>query len=244
MTFDVSAYTIFDWLFSAEPWMNVRYLLLKYLAVFTFIITIAVLSVGHYQYWKRKHNAQGSAVAIIVTTAVAGTVIAVLSVEWILYAFAAILVPLYMRVRRGKVLDNFVRGRVYEYIRQYPGAHFRMIMSGLKQSMGVVRYHLVILQKMDMVRSENDGNLKRFYPISETDEEDLIPPLQIRILSLLNKQSGLGVNIIAESLAVKRQVVRYHLRELCQREIVTPRKTRNGIRYYSTRRKRDEHSIT
>jgi predicted transcriptional regulator len=165
-----------------------------------------------------------------------------MGVEWLLYAFAALLVPLYMRVRRDKVLENFLRGRIYEYVRQHPGAHFRMIISGVKLSIGAVRYHLEVLERTGMIKSERKLNMKRFYT-TEVDEDEgkRSQPLQRLVLSVLRKQSdlsifrrhsGLSVDAIADTLNESHQVVMCHLRELCGKETVMPRKTHAGVRYY------------
>jgi predicted transcriptional regulator len=178
-------------------------------------------------------------IAIVVVIAIAATVTAFIGVEWLLYALAALLLPLYMKIKKSEVLDHFLRGRIYEYVRQYPGAHFRMIMTELKVSIGTLRYHLDVLEKSGLITSKRNGLLKRFFSTEKEEKpKKSMQPLQKLILSILNKQPGLSADVISQNLNESAQVVKYHLRELCDQQIVMPRRTNKGVKYFSMRMER------
>jgi len=175
-------------------------------------------------------------IAIVVVIAIAATVTAFIGVEWLLYALAALLLPLYTKIKKGEVLDHFLRGRIYEYVRQYPGAHFRMILTELKVSIGTLRYHLGVLEKSGLITSKRNGLLKRFFSTEKEEKpKKSMQPLQKLILSILNKQPGLSADAIAQNLNESEQAIRYHLRELCDQNIVMPRRTNKGVKYFSMR---------
>jgi hypothetical protein len=105
----------------------------------------------------------GTAFAILVIAAAVTAATAIALTEWLLYAFLILLMPLYMKVRKEKVLDNFMRGRIYQFIIHCPGAHLRFIKRVLGVEMGVLCHHLKVLERSGLIRSDKRGNLKRFF---------------------------------------------------------------------------------
>ena len=62
------------------------------------------------------------------------------------------------------MLDQFVRGQIYGYVRANPGDYYSSIRDSLELSNGVVTYHLDILETEGFVRAEIEGTHKRFFP--------------------------------------------------------------------------------
>ena len=73
--------------------------------------------------------------------------------------------PLYTRLKKEEVLDQFTRGRIYEHIRNYPGDHYNSIKQKLKLNNGAVAYHLRTLERENLIKSKRDGIFKLFYPV-------------------------------------------------------------------------------
>jgi predicted transcriptional regulator len=62
-----------------------------------------------------------------------------------------------------EVLDNFIRGQVYGYIRGKIVTHYNEIKSDLGLNNGSAGYHLYVLEKCRLVRSVKKGNRRYFY---------------------------------------------------------------------------------
>ena len=141
--------------------------------------------------------------------------------------------PLYGRLRKDEVLDQFVRGQIYGYVRANPGDCYSSIRDSLELSNGVVTYHLDILETEGFVRAEIEGTHKRFFPAGvKVDPGPLLHRLQQQILALLTDRSGLSQKEIAENLEVSRQLAGYHLGELERRGELESRFWGRFRRYY------------
>jgi predicted transcriptional regulator len=140
-----------------------------------------------------------------------------------------------MKIRKEKLLDNFSRGQIFEFIRENPGAHLRMIKNELKLQIGALSYHLKVLQKNQMILSKNDMNLKRFYKIPKDlkDAKPKISDVQKSIINMITEQPGLRAITIAKRLSINHSSVLYNLRFICEQGLAVPRHTSQGIKYYS-----------
>ena len=63
----------------------------------------------------------------------------------------------------NKVLTQETRNFIYKYIEKNPGVHFRKICRDVGKKMGVVQYHLSVLEKNGLVRIVKDGRYKCFF---------------------------------------------------------------------------------
>jgi len=64
-----------------------------------------------------------------------------------LLALLPLLIPLYTRIQKEDVLDQFVRGEVYGFIKTKPGVHYNQIIRELNVKNGTLSYHLHMLEK-------------------------------------------------------------------------------------------------
>jgi hypothetical protein len=85
-----------------------------------------------------------------------------------LYAFLLPFVALFTRIKSEKVLDHFRRGQIYGFIIATPGAHYRQIKEKLEIGNGTLAYHLHVLEREGLIKSQNDGLKKLFYPTKGT----------------------------------------------------------------------------
>ncbi|HEX9709204.1 MAG TPA: hypothetical protein VGB42_04465 [Candidatus Thermoplasmatota archaeon] len=87
----------------------------------------------------------------------------------------------FARLKRDSLLDHFVRGTLYQVIREEPGVHFAELRRRAELSNGSASHHLRMLEKGGYVRVVIDGTRTRFfttdraldkevYGISDTDK--------------------------------------------------------------------------
>jgi predicted transcriptional regulator len=80
------------------------------------------------------------------------------------YGSILALAPLYSKIRKDALLDNFKRGQIYRLIVEHPGVHFSRILSELDINNGAATFHLKKLEDDQYIISKTDGFKKRFYP--------------------------------------------------------------------------------
>jgi len=138
--------------------------------------------------------------------------ISLTEVGYLALAFS-VLVPLFTRIRREKVLDNFTRGQIFGYIQANPGAHYSAIHHVLDVENGVLAYHLRVLLREDYIVARNEGVFKRFYPrdYKIPKRRTLLTRLQVDILEAVEKAPGTSQRDIAAALGESKQVVSYNV---------------------------------
>ncbi|MEM4264951.1 MAG: hypothetical protein QW505_04145, partial [Thermoplasmata archaeon] len=101
---------------------------------------------------------------IFVVCLIAG-VFGSLAYYWPPEIFYVFIIGALMRVhiKREEILDNFVRGTIYGFIKANPGASFSEIKKRLSISNGTTIYHLEILMKEKFIRRVKASNLVRYY---------------------------------------------------------------------------------
>ncbi|RLF26545.1 MAG: hypothetical protein DRN14_06680 [Thermoplasmata archaeon] len=134
-----------------------------------------------------------------------------------------VLLPLYSRLRKEKVLDNFTRGSIYGFIVANPGAHYNLIKEELKLNNGAVLYHLNILEKENYIYSKREGMYKRFYPRLHT--KSMLGDLQKKIIAFLEGRQC-TLTEIAEQFSLSRRAAGYQMKVLQSMGIV--RRMRKG----------------
>ena len=86
--------------------------------------------------------------------------------EVVMFALITQLLPLYSKIRREEVLDQYTRGKIHGYIIANPGEHYNSLKAQLRLKNGTLAYHLRVLEREGYVKSVRDGPFKRFYPQS------------------------------------------------------------------------------
>lgn len=122
------------------------------------------------------------------------------------------LTVLYSKLRKTKILDHYIRGRIQGYITANPGSHYNMIKADLQINNGNLAYHLQVLERQGYIRSVRDGIYKRFYP--DTMSVPRPPSLQERILVLLRTHPGLTQKEIAIKLDEKPSTINDYVRRM------------------------------
>ncbi len=152
-----------------------------------------------------------------------------------LYSASALLMLLYSKLDSSRILDNFIRGKIYGYIIANPGDHYNSIMSALKLSNGTFAYHLKVLEKQGLIKSQVDGVYKRFYPaemvVPLPDKRELTR-IQRILFHLIVDKPGISQKEIAGILNVSSATVNYHIDALRRKELVRRERSGMRVRYY------------
>jgi len=153
--------------------------------------------------------------------AAAGAVLIILAAavltETMRYSLVLLALPLFTRFKRDQVLDNKNRYSIHGLIIDNPGINFAAILEELGLPMGVITYHLDVLERENYVRSVRDGRLKRFFTTdTRIPKTYRMSPEDIRdaLVDLVSAMPGISQKEIIREIGIDRETVGYHLREL------------------------------
>jgi len=155
------------------------------------------------------------AVGVVAVAAVA--VFLAWPLESLVVIFLALLLPLYSRLSKEAILDNYKRGVIHGLILAHPGISFTEMKEALSISSGSLVYHLSILQEKGEVLCRKSGTTMRYYL-------DGSPAAQMVRLGMTDFQLEIVKHILAAGeitkkdlrAAVKssRQMLHYNLKKL------------------------------
>lgn len=177
----------------------------------------------------------------VVTSAGIGTAtligfIATETGKYKLFYLLSLAIPLYTRVQKEDILDQFVRGQIYAIIKTNPGIHYNKIMEKIDVKNGTLSYHLHMLEKTDMIKSRKEGFRYRAFYTSDIkfpkDERYRLTELQTKIIDIIKSKEGIPQKEIAEKLKEKPQTISYNLKVLQQADLVKMNKKGRKKRCY------------
>ena len=145
------------------------------------------------------------------------------------------LMLLYSKIARTKVLDNFLRGKIYGYVLANPGDHYNSIMDALKLSNGTFAYHIRLLEREKLVKSQSDGVYKRYYPadmVVPTSDRSELTKIQRMICDLIIEKPGINQREVAALLNLSSATVNYHIDTLIKKGHVRRERVGMKVRYY------------
>ena len=133
-----------------------------------------------------------------------------------------LVLPLYTRMKKEEVLDQFTRGQIYGYIVVHPGDSYVDAKRNLQLNNGTLTHHLNVLERDGLIRSKNVGTRKLFFAAGARIPEDGggMHEVQQQILRHLRETGGLAVNDVAGVIGISRQLAIYHLRDLSRQGLV------------------------
>jgi len=137
----------------------------------------------------------------------------------------------YRRVRNENVLDQDVRSRVYEHIKENPGIHLRGLAGEMQIKLGTLRYHLNILRLTHKITVTQDPATVRFYEnsgtYSETEQQilkHLRNPTTRQILNTLLVRPTATRQDIAGAVGITGPSITWHMKRLEEDHLVMMRK--------------------
>jgi len=138
---------------------------------------------------------------------------------------------------KKEILDLETRRRIYNYILDNPGVHFRDISKKLKINLYNLRYHLHFLQKYNMLCVKNENGYLRFF-IAQTvgnGDKKLLAFLRQKttrdILLSLQWCIGLTLSELSQFLEKSPSTINFHLNRLIENHIVVTAPVINGVIY-------------
>ena len=141
-----------------------------------------------------------------------------------LLALLPLLFPMYTRISKEDVLDQFVRGQIFGYIKTNPGVHYNQIRRDIDVKNGTLSYHLRVLEKTELIKSRREGiRYRAFYPTGMKfphNERFRLTELQINILDYIKQHPGINQREIARKLKKKPQTINYNIKVLEQATLI------------------------
>jgi predicted transcriptional regulator len=131
----------------------------------------------------------------------------------LLFILWGLLMPLFTRLKKKEVLNQFTRGEIFGFIKANPGVHLTAIKENLGLANGVLAYHLKVLIREEFIVDRREGGYKRFYP------RDMRVPrkrvhftrLQLDIVERLSMHPGSTQVSLARMLGESKQVINYNV---------------------------------
>jgi predicted transcriptional regulator len=112
-------------------------------------------------------------------------------------------------------LQHERRVKIFDYVNENPGEHFRAIQKALDLEVGVLAHHINKLEREEFIKSRQDGQYRRFYPMdAKIDVKLILSQLQERILKFVKTNPGQSGAAIANNLGVDPKLVNYHVKVL------------------------------
>ncbi len=144
------------------------------------------------------------------------------------------LLPLYTKIKREKMMDHFVRGRIYEHICNNPGVNFSAIKARFNLTNGTVTYHLSMLERQEFIRSKHDGIYKRYFKAGTAPGAIEQEPMSLQgaIHKLVSERPGLTQKDIARALGTSKQLVSYYVRNMRKEHLVETHREGRHVRVY------------
>ena len=124
------------------------------------------------------------------------------------------------------VLDLEARRNIYELIQKNPGLHLSKIANLLKMRISHVEYHLIFLEKHELIKSEKEKGYKRYYIKGQIGVKDkqflfiLRQQIVLEIVLFLIKNGSSQHKEIIEHVNVSPSTLSYHLNKLVKKDIL------------------------
>ena len=144
------------------------------------------------------------------------------------------------RIERKNVLRNRKRREIYYFVVDNPFSHFRRIMrmTGVGPNEG--SWHLRILEKMGLIKSEYVGRYLTYHANNSGDISDQRNQMvslfantnAMKILEYLHGNPGVKIAHLTQTLMINRSTISYHIKRM-QKSGLIEKIERNGLRVSS-----------
>lgn len=137
----------------------------------------------------------------------------------------------------SEALELASRRRIYEHVRDHPGAYVREIMQALAMPQGQVNYHLDRLESRGLVVSSKEEYHKRYFLAGQVPraQRGLARFLKARVpravLLALLEEPRLGHGALAQRVGVSPPTLTYHMKRLEAQQVVA-RETEGAVVRY------------
>ena len=141
--------------------------------------------------------------------------------------------------------DISTRRKIYEEIVMNPGLHFRELQRRLRIPVGVLQYHLMILEKEEIIISKMDGKYRRYFANTTMNIEErkimgvLRDSISREIVIFLIENGKSRHSDIATHLKLSPSTLSYHIAKLLNHEIIVKEVSGREVYYYV----KDENTV-
>jgi len=125
-------------------------------------------------------------------------------------------------------LEQDSRLRIYNVIKENQGIHLREICRKLDKKMGVIQYHIHVLEKANLIDSLKEGRYRRFFIHNDNGVNQKIVMCFLqressrKILEyLLFNEDKTSHGELAEFLGISSQAITWHMKKLEGKGVVT-----------------------
>ena len=126
-------------------------------------------------------------------------------------------------------LNQSTRQQIYNLIEQNEGVHLREICRLMDKKMGVIQYHIYVLESANLINSLKDGRYKRFFinHLDSPEKQIIISLLQrettAKVLNLIlqNNDGGMAHSAIAKELDASSQAITWHIQKMMDADVIT-----------------------
>jgi len=130
-----------------------------------------------------------------------------------------------------------MRQQIYEFVREFPGLHFREIKRRINLSIGALQYHLAQLAEDKLIVGVKDGEYLRYYTVGAVTQKDRFylqflrqTPIRRMVLYLLEKKRANHKSLATVS-GVSLATTSWYLGKLLDAKIVQKKKTGREVFY-------------
>lgn len=139
-------------------------------------------------------------------------------------------------MKKEDILELEARRRIYNYIKETPGAHLRDIKRALELPMGVLEHHLRYLEKHEIISAKKDRYYKRYYLTRTSHSQKALlsvlrqkKPRDIVLFLILNP--GSRHKDVMERFGLGASTVSFYVKHLIQKGVVEKRKVGRTSEY-------------
>jgi predicted transcriptional regulator len=142
------------------------------------------------------------------------------------------------KLTREDVLENQNRTRIFEFIKEKPGAHLMKIVRALNISNFLARWHLDMLLKFNYIKSEKINNHEIYYDLTISPKEArrnhlIMNEKCLKILRFLKSNNkGMTKYQLAKNLGMHYNTITKYIMELDEYDLVYKKDCKNRIHYF------------
>ncbi len=136
------------------------------------------------------------------------------------------------------MVEITTRRKIYEEIVMNPGLHFRELQKRLDMPLGMLEYHLNVLEKEGVIVSKMDGKYKRYFANTSMNREErkimgsLRSEIQRKIVIFLIENGKSRHSDIASGINITPSTLSYHISKLVKNGIVGKESEGREVFYY------------
>lgn len=121
----------------------------------------------------------------------------------------------YAKISSDQLLSHPTRNQVMNYLKEHPGAHFKLISRGVATPPGTLRHHLNYLEREGLVRINYEGMYKRYFPTgAHLDPDKIEKGNREAIIQVLGRYPGISQVDLRSIVGIPKQTLSYHIKKL------------------------------